>query len=149
MKCSNIRTGVKTVLKKVKTDSPSISGISNTVSAIKKNVSNAKNAPENNGLSSIRKTLMGLKNSKSEVTHSLGDIVGVNDVILAKQEAGLGRAILEGGKAALRILASSALGGACVPIPIPGAMVGGWFAGEKLVEKIVGKPFSKQISKLK
>ncbi len=149
-KVSSAITGyIAPILKKVKEESPSITGLTETFSAIKKNISRAKKAPENEGLSNIRKTLRGLKNSKGEVAHSLGDVIGVNDVILAKQEAGTTKAVLEGGKSALRVLLSTALGGACVPLPVPGAMVGGWFAGEKIAEKIVGKPFSKQIAKLK
>lgn len=149
MNSLTFRTGITTIYKKVKTESPTISGISKTVSAIKKNVSTAKNAPENNGLSRLRKTLQGLKKSKSEVAQSLGDVIGVNDIILAKEKGGTPKAIVESGKAALRLLLSSALSSVCAPIPIPGAIIGGWFAGEKIAEKIIGKPISKQIKKLK
>lgn len=146
---SGIAGYIAPVLKKVKEESPSLAGITETCSAIKKNISQAKKAPENVGLSGIKKTLKGLKNAKSDVSHSLGDVIGINDIILAKEQGGTSKAILEGGKSALRVLLSTALGGACVPLPIPGAMVGGWFAGEKIAEKIVGKPLSKQIAKLK
>lgn len=146
---SGIAGYIAPILRKIKEESPSLSGLTETFSAIKKNIAKAKIDPENNGLSGVRKTIKGLKNAKGEVAHSLGDVVGVNDVILAKEQGGTSKAILEGGKSALRVLLSSALGGACVPLPIPGAMVGGWFAGEKIAEKIVGKPISKQLGKLK
>lgn len=146
---SGIAGYVAPVLKKAKEDSPSLSALTETISALRQSISKAKRAPENEGLSNIRKTLQGIKNSKNEVGHSLGGVIGVNDIVLAKEQAGTGRAILEGGKSALRVLTSGALSAACIPVPIPGAIIGGWFAGEKIVEKIVGKPFSKQIQKLK
>lgn len=146
---SGISGYVAPMLKTVKEESPSLAGLNKTISTISKNISKAKNAPENQGLSIIKKILMGLKNAKGDVAHSLGDVVGVNDVMLAKEVGGTEKAIVEGGKSALRVLASGALSFVCLPVPIPGAMIGGWFAGEKLVEKIVGKPLTKQLTKLK
>lgn len=147
-KATNSVTGyVAPVIKKVKSESPTISAISEGCSAIKQGVANAKKAPANQGASAIKTTLQGIKDSSEAIKNSLANIAGINDVKMAKQQAGTSRAVLEGGKSALRLIASSALSAACLPLPIPGAMIGGWFAGEKLVETIVGKPFSKQIAK--
>ena len=144
---SGITGYISPVIKKVKEESPSLTAITDTVRIIRQNVSKAKKAPENKDLSFVKKTIKGLKSSKSELGESLSEVVGINDVRLAKEHAGIGRAILEGGKSALRFLTSGALSAICLPVPIPGAMIGGWLVGEKLVNTIVGKPFSKQIAK--
>lgn len=137
------------VLKKMKSESQTFGALSEGCSTVSRNITIAKRTAQRDGTSSISATINGIKDSKEALKRSLGELVGVNDVMLAKQHAGTGRAVLEGGKSALRLAASGTLSAACIPIPIPGAFIGGWFAGEKLVEKLVGKPFSKQIAKLK
>lgn len=148
-KATNAITGFITpVLKKIKTESPTINSISETFSTISRNISKAKMSGETNS-SCIKNTVEGIKASKKDIVHSLGELSGVNDVKLAKEQAGTGRAILEGGKSMLRFLTAGGLSAVCLPIPIPGAMIGGWFAGEKLAEKLVGQPFSKLANKVK
>lgn len=144
-----ISTYITPLLKKVKSGSTSISAISEGCSEIGRNVKKAKAQAKENNTSSVTATLKGLKNSGGAIKTTLGEIAGVNDVILAKEQGGTSKAVIEGGKSAVRVLLSSALTVACLPIPVPGAMIGGWVAGEKIAEKIVGKPISKQIGKLK
>lgn len=146
---SGVAGYIAPIVKKVKEASPSLSALTDTISAVKHNISKAKKAPENEGLSTVKKTIKGIAGSRKDVGRSLGKVIGVEDIKLAKQEAGTTRAVLEGGKSALRVVTSGTLSALCTPVPIPGAMIGGWVAGEKLVEKIVGKPFSKQIKNLK
>lgn len=140
---------VAPVLKKIKAESQSLGALTEGYSAVSRNVKIAKRAAKRDGTSTISATIKGVKDSKGAITHSLGELVGVNDVMMAKEHAGTVRAVLEGGKSAFRLISSGALSAACLPVPIPGAVVGGWFAGEKLAEKLLGKPFSKQIAKLK
>ena len=146
---SFISTHIKPLLKKIKTGSTSISAISDGCSQVGKNVKQAKIAAKENNTSQVTATLKGLKNSTGAIKTTLEEISGVNDVILAKKQGGTSKAVIEGSKSAVRVLLSSALTVACLPIPVPGAMIGGWVAGEKIAEKIVGKPISKQIGKLK
>ena len=146
---SFISTHITPLLKKIKAGSTSISAISDGCSQVGKNVKQAKIAAKENNTSQVTATLKGLKNSTGAIKTTLGEIAGVNDVILAKEQGGTSKALIEGGKSAIRVLLSSALTVACLPIPVPGAMIGGWIAGEKIAEKIVGKPISKQIGKLK
>jgi len=136
-------------LQKVKNGSTTISAISEGCSEVGKNIKQAKKIAKEEQTSQVTATLKGLKKSGKAIKTTLGEIAGVNDVALAKKEGGTTKAILEGGKSTVRVLMSTALTAACVPLPIPGAVVGGWVAGEKLAEKLVGKPFSKQIKKLK
>jgi hypothetical protein len=140
---------INPILNKIKTDSPTISSLSKMFNSIKNNILTSKKEARAINGSMIGATIKGIKNSKKELINGLKEASGVNDVILANKHGGTGKAICEGGKSALRLVASSALSAACTPVPVPGACIGGWFAGEKLVEKLVGKPFSQQIKNIK
>lgn len=146
---SFISTHIKPLLKKIKAGSTSISAISDGCSQVGKNVKQAKIAAKENNTSQVTATLKGLKNSTGAIKTTLEEISGVKDIAIAKKQGGTQKAVLEGGKSAVRVLMSTVLTIASLPIPVPGAMIGGWIAGEKIAEKIVGKPISKQIGKLK
>lgn len=137
------------IMAKIKRESPTASAISSTYKEVSTNIAKAKRTASETGESRIKGAFKGIGQSKSALTNGLKEIAGINDVILAKQEAGTKQAILESGKSALRLTTSAILSAICTPVPIPGAMVGGWVAGEKITEKLVGKPFSQQIAKLK
>lgn len=146
---SFISTHITPLLKKIKTGSTSISAITDGCSQVGKNVKQAKVVAKENNTSQVTATLKGLKNSTGAIKNTIEEISGVKDIAIAKKQGGTQKAILEGGKSAVRVLMSTALTIACIPVPVPGAMIGGWVAGEKIAEKIVGKPISKQIGKLK
>ena len=113
-----------------------------TLGKVSRNV--RKNKAGNPDSSSLVSTYNGIKDSAPQIKEALKDISGVTDVVEATKAGGPVKGAVETGKAALRTtttLGAFVLGNL---LPVPGASIIGWVGAEKLVNTILGKPFTKQ-----
>ena len=115
------------VIKTVKENSDSFDTVINTLGHIKRK---------------------GFKQAKPTIQEALKNISGINDIKMATKEKGVIRGIAETGKAITRLASTLGLFVAGNFVPVPGASVVGWVAGEKITEKCLGKPFTKQMQKI-
>lgn len=122
-KCS-VLGAVRPVMKKVQENSDSFNLAIETVKDVKRK---------------------GVKNSKPIIKGAFKELVGINDVKAATLEGGKAKGVLEGVKAATRLLSTLGLFVAGNLVPVPGASIAGWVAGEKITEKCLGKPYTKKI----
>ena len=90
----------------------------------------------------------GISSSKDCVERAFKELAGVNDVKAAMSNQGTVGGIKEILKTATRLVSSGGLFVAGAISPIPCGSVLGWVVGEKITEKCLGKPFTKQIQKL-
>lgn len=90
----------------------------------------------------------GVKNSAPEIKNALKELSGVYDVKSATETEGKIAGIKEAGKAGVRLISSISLFTIGNFIPVLGASAAGWIAGEKLAEKIIGKPYTKKLKNL-
>lgn len=90
----------------------------------------------------------GLSSSKDCVGNAFKELSGINDVKAAINNQGTVGGIKEIFKTATRLVSSGGLFVAGAISPIPCGSVLGWVVGEKITEKCLGKPFTKQIQKL-
>ena len=126
----------KPIMDKLEEMSDNVNVISKTLKKIKRNVN--KNSS----------TIKGVKESSPEIKSAIKELSGINDVKAATEKGGITKGAIEAGKAAVRVSSSTALFVAGNFVPVPGASVVGWLAGEKLSNFLLGKPFTKQVSKM-
>lgn len=126
--------------------SDSFSVITKTLKKVGKNVNKsvAKALDENPDASKFKAKMSGVKESLPIIKDALKEVGGVNDVKAATVSGGKVKGAIEAGKAAVRVTTSTGLATVGTFVPVPGATVAGWLAGEKLANACLGKPFTKQ-----
>ena len=136
----------KPITEKLVELSPSFQTLMNVLKKVKRNVRIAvnKTVSENPDASKMKAKINGIKKSKPVLKNALHEIVGVYDIEAAIVKKGDIAGIKEAGKAVARMTSSLGLFAIGNFVPVPGASVVGWVAGEKLIEKCLGKPFTKQ-----
>ena len=122
-----ISGAVKPVMNKVISSSDSFEVVANTWGKVKQNV---------------------IKNSKSDLKNAIREIIGANDIQAATKSGGTIKGIAETGKAVTRLTTTLGLFVVGNIVPVPGASILGWVAGEKLANTLLGKPFTKQAKNL-
>lgn len=126
--------------------SDNIDVIRGTVKKVQKKIRNvSKKDIDKSGFSA---TLDGIRESAPEIKAALKEIIGANDVKAATEQGGILLGAKEAGKAAIRVVSSTALFIAGNLVPVPASSVAGWIAGERIANTIMGKPFTKQIGKV-
>ena len=90
----------------------------------------------------------GIKKAKPDIKEAVKEITGVNDIKAATQSGGAVKGAMESGKAATRLATTLGFFVAGNFVPLPGASIIGWVAGEKLANFLLGKPFTKQAKNL-
>lgn len=130
----------------VKNLSDSLGLALNTVGKISRNVRKTKaNNPDK---STIKSIIKGIKDSTPHIKDAAKEIIGVTDVVEATKAGGAIKGAIEAGKATARV--STTLGAFVAGnlVPIPGASIVAWVGAEKLINTILGKPFTKQAKNL-
>lgn len=131
--------------------SDSIGVITDTIKKVSRKMRASKNTAlsEDPKASALKAGMKGLKQATPELKSALKEITGVNDIKAAKKEKGTITGVKETAKAAARVSLSSLLYVAGSFIPVPGTGLAGYILGEKVVNTVLGKPFTKIASKIK
>lgn len=117
-----------------------------TLGKIGRNVRKTKfNNPDK---SKIQSTIKGIKETAPQIKDAAKEIIGVKDVVEATKAGGTVRGVIEAGKATARVSMTLGAFVAGNLIPVPGASVVGWVGAEKLINTLLGKPFTKQAKNL-
>ena len=134
------------IIEKMNGLSDSFSIVTKTLKHVSKTVNKTvgKTLEENPDASKFNAKMTGIKESMPVIKDALKEVGGVNDVKAATAAGGKVKGAIEAGKAAVRVTSSTGLAVVGTFVPVPGATVAGWLAGEKLTNACLGKPFTKQ-----
>lgn len=140
-----ISGAVKPVVDGLSSCSDSIGVISDAIHKVSRKMRVCKNRTkqENPNASALKANIRGLKQSAPEIKEALNEVMGVNDVRVAKQEKGVIAGVKETGKAVTRVALSGLLYAAGSFIPVPGTGLAGYILGEKVANTVLGKPYTK------
>ena len=141
-----IRGAVTPIIDGVASASDTLGTALNTIGKVSKNVRKTK--LKNPDGSKIVSTYNGVVASTPQIKEALKDISGITDIVAATKSGGAVKGVLETAKAAVRTSTTLGAFAAANLLPVPGASIAAWVGAEKLINLLLGKPFTKQVKNI-